>query len=299
MQELRIEVNKPCNLACIHCYTVKRGPVPMPVAAFAPVIADAARHGATALSLTGGEPLLEPERVTALARLGREHAMSVRLNTNAFLVDTAMIRRLAEAGVSELQISLCGASIEQFDAFARRTGAFLAVLDAAMAARDLGMDFAIRYTLMPETTSELLSTADLAHQLYAKAFKVRALVPAAAVTSPHWEAHTEAMREALLTLLRRDDGLLSDADRSAYARHLLACKCGSGALFISSTGDVFPCPFLREDTQQRLGSLETEALDDIITGSVRLKDFIGRPASPAHANDAGALCKATVLSLRG
>ncbi len=309
MQELRIEVNKPCNLACIHCYTVKRGPEPLPVDAFAPVIADAARQGASALSLTGGEPLLEPERVEALARLGRAHGMEVRLNTNGFLLDEARMDSLAEAGVTELQISLCGASVEHFDAFARRSGAFLAVIDAAMAARKRGLDFAIRYTLMPETADELIRTADLAHQLHARAFKVRALVPASKVTSPQWDKHVDAMRSALVTLMetapqRRcqlsvsEDGLLSDAERSRHGAHLLSCKCGRGALFISSTGEVFPCPFLREESGYALGSVRDAALPDIISGSARLKAFIGDPVEPGHANDAGHLCKATVVSLR-
>jgi radical SAM protein with 4Fe4S-binding SPASM domain len=103
------EITDACNLRCIHCEAdggVRSADVLTTEEALA-LCEDLAGAGCSTVNLTGGEPLLRrdwPEIARRLADLG----MEVLVITNGTLVDEAMIRRLIDAGVTGVSVSLDG-----------------------------------------------------------------------------------------------------------------------------------------------------------------------------------------------
>jgi uncharacterized protein len=128
-----IAVNRACNFACPYCCQadVMDGSVMTPVVADASAAWLAARAiaiGAQRLHVTfvGGEPLLHPERIVALARRlralldqggdrragvpgdGRGIALTIGLITNGLFLDEDMVRRLEPHGLTIAQVTLDG-----------------------------------------------------------------------------------------------------------------------------------------------------------------------------------------------
>lgn len=94
-----------CNLACTYCneYDKTSAPVPLPE-----MLARIDRLGALATSIvtiSGGEPMMHPELDAIIARI-RERGMIAGLITNGFYLGPERIRRLNEAGLEYLQISI-------------------------------------------------------------------------------------------------------------------------------------------------------------------------------------------------
>jgi len=104
------DVTDACNLRCIHCEADAGRAAPDELSL--DEIARAARELATAgckdVFLTGGEPLVRPDW-DEIARLVAKLGMKVTVVTNGVLADAEVIRRMIDAGVSGLSVSLDGA----------------------------------------------------------------------------------------------------------------------------------------------------------------------------------------------
>jgi radical SAM protein with 4Fe4S-binding SPASM domain len=305
-EELRIEVNKPCNFACVHCYTDKHGPPGLPVEDFLQVIKEVASRGATDLSLTGGEPLLAGRRSLELIEAGAASGLRVRLNTNGFLLDEGLARQLKEAGLTEVQISLNSAEASDFDSFVQKQGAFEGVQRAVRASVDAGLFVSMRFTLMLLNCTQLVSTFRLAEAWGCHKFKVRALVQVNGIRESGWSLEQHTLQKALNELVSvadgstvevsiADDGLgITPAAESNCRKNF--CKCGDKALFVAADGQISPCPFLREETEYKLGNLKEDDLMHVYDTSMKLKEFIGNRVSELGGNDCEDKCKASVLA---
>ncbi|MEK7389012.1 MAG: radical SAM protein [Elusimicrobiota bacterium] len=102
-----------CTRDCFFCFnqkprkdeTVVHG-IPVDVPSEAPEIV--ARYGLRSVGLSGGEPLLRPQRVLALleALKGMPHPPRVDLYTNGDLADDDVLRRLKDAGLDAIRFDL-------------------------------------------------------------------------------------------------------------------------------------------------------------------------------------------------
>jgi MoaA/NifB/PqqE/SkfB family radical SAM enzyme len=94
-----------CNLACAYCneYDDVSRPVPLPT--MLARVDRLAALGTTAVTVSGGEPLLHPELDLIVARI-RERDMFATLITNGYLLSPDLVARLNRAGLDHLQISI-------------------------------------------------------------------------------------------------------------------------------------------------------------------------------------------------
>lgn len=127
-----------CNNNCFMCHTLdvarewkQKGFREMDGGHINRLIDGAADLGVSALSLTGGEPLLHPDIIDIVAH-ARNRGLIVHLNTNGMLVDEAMAERLVNAGLDSVNLSLDGAVAETHDRLRRTRGGF-ARIEAAIA----------------------------------------------------------------------------------------------------------------------------------------------------------------------
>lgn len=94
-----------CNLSCAYCneYDDYSAPIPTPV--MFRRVDKLAELGTTAITLSGGEPLLHPDLEKIIARI-RQHGILTGLITNGYLLTPDRIRKLNAAGLEYLQISI-------------------------------------------------------------------------------------------------------------------------------------------------------------------------------------------------
>jgi MoaA/NifB/PqqE/SkfB family radical SAM enzyme len=94
-----------CNLACAYCNEYDETSPPVPAPEMLQRIDLLAALGLSALTFSGGEPLLHPDLDQLIQRV-RERGMLAGLLTNGFLLNEDRIERLNEAGLDYLQISI-------------------------------------------------------------------------------------------------------------------------------------------------------------------------------------------------
>jgi MoaA/NifB/PqqE/SkfB family radical SAM enzyme len=94
-----------CNLTCSYCNEYDRDSKPVPTEVMLRRIDRLGELGTTIITISGGEPLLHPELEQIVAR-ARKHGMIAGLITNGYLVVPERVKRLNQAGLDHLQISI-------------------------------------------------------------------------------------------------------------------------------------------------------------------------------------------------
>lgn len=94
-----------CNLSCAYCNEYDKTSEPVPTEEMLRRIDQLAALGAMAITFSGGEPLLHPE-LEAIVRRIRHHDIIATLITNGYLLTAERVKRLNQAGLDYLQISV-------------------------------------------------------------------------------------------------------------------------------------------------------------------------------------------------
>ncbi len=173
------EVTKGCNLRCIHCRasaTELMSPSDLPTGRALDIITQIAAYASPILVLSGGEPLYRRD-VFQLARFATDKGLRVALATNGTMVTKQLARRIVDAGVRRVSISLDGADSLTHDTFRGIPGAFDAAVYGLRNLKQLGMSVQINMTIARHNARQLPDVLDLARGLGADALHTFLLVP--------------------------------------------------------------------------------------------------------------------------
>jgi MoaA/NifB/PqqE/SkfB family radical SAM enzyme len=94
-----------CNLACTYCNEYDKTSDPVPLPTMLRRIDRLAELRSGIVTISGGEPMMHPELDEILRRI-RHHGMLAGLITNGFYLGPERIRKLNDAGLEYLQISI-------------------------------------------------------------------------------------------------------------------------------------------------------------------------------------------------
>ncbi|OPY91135.1 MAG: pyrroloquinoline quinone biosynthesis protein PqqE [Syntrophus sp. PtaU1.Bin208] len=194
------------------------------------------------------------------------------LATNGTLVTERVARRMGEAGIQRVSISLDGPDAASHDAFRQMPGAFAGSLAGIAALKKAGMEFQINTTITSSNRRQLSALMDLAVDLGAAAHHIFLLVPTGrgrdlagqAISAQDYEDTLQAFYSASLTspiLLKatcaphyyrilRQNGAAGKPSEPPVAGHgglhavTRGCLGGISFCFISHTGSVQPCGYL-------------------------------------------------------
>ncbi len=173
------EVTKGCNLRCIHCRataTELASPSDLPTEKALDIIRQIAAYGNPILVLSGGEPLYRTD-IFQLARYGTDLGLRVALATNGTLVTKEIARKIVDAGVKRVSISLDGANAEIHDSFRGIPGAFDAAIYGFRNLKELGMSVQINMTIARHNAKQLPDVLKMVRNLGADALHTFLLVP--------------------------------------------------------------------------------------------------------------------------
>jgi len=265
------ELTNACNLSCIHCRaSAIKDPAPDELStAQAKHFVDELVEYKPIVILTGGEPLLRAD-VYEIARYATGRGLRVVLATNGTLLTTEIARKLKEAGIQRVSISIDGANKETHDAFRGEPGAFEAALHGIDILKKDGISFQINTTITKRNLSEIPRIYDLAISLEASALHIFLLVPTGrgedivedeippaeyervlnwfydksknkkiqlkATCAPHY---FRIMRQRA-----KAEGIRITKETHGFEAMTKGCLGGSAFCFVSSKGDVYPCGYL-------------------------------------------------------
>ena len=146
-----------CPLKCSHCY-VDAGEreaegVLSTEEAFR-VIDQICETGKPVVVLSGGEPLLR-EDIFAIARYGTERGLRMVMGTSGYLLDQPMAKRLHDAGIKAVAISIDSADPSVHDSFRGMYGVWERAVKAIRFCQSEGMSIQINMSVMRPAIGEV------------------------------------------------------------------------------------------------------------------------------------------------
>jgi MoaA/NifB/PqqE/SkfB family radical SAM enzyme len=181
-----VKITDRCNARCFHCVNEdsprKRSAIDAPF--FVRRLEEWAETRDRSIAaikeirMTGGEPLLCPEAVLAIATCATRLGIKSGINTNGIPLDSSMLTRLASAGLRTVKISFdatdeptyrkmrdCDSSLEELNRNIRNTA-------------EKGFDVILRFTLCSYNRDQLPNCYRAACEVGAAKFQVKPLIKA-------------------------------------------------------------------------------------------------------------------------
>ncbi|MEW6427658.1 MAG: radical SAM protein [Thermodesulfobacteriota bacterium] len=174
------EITRRCNLRCVHCRSSSeleaKGHPDFTLEQGKGLIDDISSYAKPVMVLSGGEPLLRADAFD-LAAYGTEKGLRMCMATNGILVTGEICRKMKEAGIRMVSLSLDGSRAEVHDDFRSQPGAFEGTMNAARLFREHGISFLINSSFTKRNQEEIPRVYELAKQIGATAWYMFMIVP--------------------------------------------------------------------------------------------------------------------------
>ena len=320
------ETTAACNLACRHCRRgearLSAAPGELSTAEARALIGEVASWARPLLVLSGGEPLTRPD-IVELAAFASARGLPVALATNGTMVEPGVAAALKKAGVRRASVSLDGAGAETHDRVRGVEGAFEAALRGLRTLKAAGLGTQVNMTVCRGNRADIPGVFRLAAHEGADAVHLFVLVPVgcglelardealgrgeghelfswfhARAGSYGLEARlTCAPQYARFAAERGPAGPPSTTGGSAAGS---GCLCGRSVVFVSHTGEIFPCGYLPVSA----GSVRLAGLVEIwdkstVLRSLRDPSRLGAPCKACAYREICGGCRARAYAGSG
>jgi len=248
-----------CPLKCAHCY-VDAGEreaegVLSTEEAFG-VIDQICETGKPVVVLSGGEPLLR-EDIFAIARYGTEQGLRMVMGTSGYLLDQVTAKKLHEAGIRAVAISIDSSDPSVHDAFRGIDGAWERAVQAIRFCHDEKMGVQINMSVMRSAIRDVEEVIEMGTALGVRDYHLFFPIPtgrARQIEPRSPEEYENLIRQILIRYKDSDLNIrptcapqfrrIADAmgiKNPAWGR---GCLAGITYCRIFANGDVTPCPYL-------------------------------------------------------
>jgi AdoMet-dependent heme synthase len=284
------EVTLLCNARCVHCYSESgpgvHHPGQLSTEEGLRMIDDLADAGLLVLAFSGGEPLIRRDIFQLIGR-AVERGLVVNIATNGAVVRDRMARRIKQAGVSSVTVSLDGAAAKTHDGMRQFPGLFERTVRAVETLAAHGLRVVVSFTPTRLNYQEGPAVVALAHQLGAQAVNMSEYVPAGRGTIDLAlpPAALQGLLDEWITMRREYAGRMRIIWHDCRAAMLVPPEerdlyngCGAGKLTarIRVDGTLTPCVFLPNP----VGNLRTTPFREIWSRSpllhkIRDRELVG------------------------
>jgi radical SAM protein with 4Fe4S-binding SPASM domain len=298
--DIRIQITSRCNHHCSHCFASSKNATTNEELAdvdFLNMMNQIAHEELSAISITGGEPLVRSELVFKMLGQLRNHPATKTLNTNGWFLTMPYAMRLKEAGLNIVQVSLDSIIEEKHDSFRELKGSHRRATEAIKSSVEMGLETHVRTTITSFNYNEMSAILEMALKMGAHRLIVKPLVPSGRGSlyynplSP--EQHRRAVAD-LLNQIRINPNLTQNHVQfltpcfpflvdQEYVKYSEQCECGDNLAFIACNGDVQPCGYahlvlgnLLETSLERIWSTSPDLLkwrDNRLTGKCLVCEF--------------------------
>jgi radical SAM protein with 4Fe4S-binding SPASM domain len=290
-------ITTKCNLRCKHCYSnsvEQAAPDELPTQDAFRLMDDLSKWGIGLLVIDGGEPLCR-EDLLDVVRYASSKGIRTTIGSNGTLIDEATAKKLLEAGVKSVAISVDGADAQTHDSFRGISGSFEQALKGAEACCNAGLPFQFNMVVRKQTLSQVEDMLRLAVECGANAAEFFDLVAAGRAKQEckddvlsndergqimEWLAQAQEdcpivirvpscpMYPILLQQkqIRPKHFAAEMLQRIPYYRRGCAAGMPMGYVMVLSNGEVNPCMLL----QAKLGNIREQSIISIWENSTVL-----------------------------
>jgi radical SAM protein with 4Fe4S-binding SPASM domain len=269
-----LEATRQCNLSCPHCYSAATNrPVnELTTAEYLQIIDQLADLGSEWAGWTGGEPLLRTDLEELVGHASKRGFSRQGITTNGILLNETRAKALKDAGMTSVQISIDGSTAEKNREMRRATlEDFETVLQAIRICHSVGLQVDLAMLLGRATLEDAEPFLELANREKVTHVRFCGFVPSG--RGKRSDVVERLMFNGKLGELKK---FVSEAVyfNKPYAMFDPAfgptapdyefheCIAGIEMLYISCTGDVYPCTSLL-DKRFLVGNLREKSLAEI------------------------------------
>jgi radical SAM protein with 4Fe4S-binding SPASM domain len=271
---VQLDLTYRCNERCVHCYLVHDDRGEMATGEIVSLLDQLAEAGTFFLVLSGGEIFLREDLFAIIAH-ARGLKFSVKLKTNAVMMDEAAAARVASLGVESVQVSVYSHRADVHDAITRLPGSFGRTMEGARLLKASGVRVGFTNVLMTHNATDYTGVQALARELGADYHVDPTITPMMdgdravlglniGPTALAAVLHDPAVAERNGEFCEPPDGAQEERD----ALETLPCSAGHTLCYISPFGDVFPCVQFPLSS----GNVRTARFLDIWRNSPQLRD---------------------------
>jgi len=173
-------ITTKCNLKCKHCYSEsidQAAPDELTIEEAFRLMDDLAKWGIHLLVIDGGEPLCREDTLD-IVKYSSSKGIRTTIGSNGTLIDEVMAKKMLDAGVKAVAISVDGANAQTHDSFRGESGTFEQTLKGVVACRVAGLPFQFNTIIRKETLSQLEDLLHMAVDYGANAIELFDLVGA-------------------------------------------------------------------------------------------------------------------------
>lgn len=274
---VQIELTTECSNHCPHCYNYQRQDddpdVTMSIDELRTVFEALKKHKVFSVTITGGEPLLQPDLVVESVRLCKDAGIACSINTNLTTLSMATLLKMTEAGPFTVLASLASHEEPTHDAMMGRRGAFKKTTSGILLLKEHGVRFSANMVVAQLNACQVYETGVFAHELGARSFSAtKASPPVGCGDYSSVQPTHDQIRASLDSLLKiqNDTGMPVNVlecypqcffeDTSKYtkfAQH--KCSAGITTGTVGPDGKVRPC----SHSNRTYGSIFVEDLTSI------------------------------------
>lgn len=271
------EITKACDLVCLHCRACAQpaaDPHELSTAESLAMIDQLAEFPEPPLLvITGGDPLKRPDVFELIAHAVGQGLQTAITPSPTPLVTSDAIRRLKDAGIARMAVSIDGADSATHDALRGVPGSFAQTQRIMADAEACGIPLQVNTTLTPASYDQLEQIAALLARHPVVLWSLFLIIPvgrataAMRLTGEQYEAAferlwalskqypfaiktTEGMHYRRFVLQRRqqereqDAGGARQSARGGWSHGFPGVNDGRGVLFLSHAGLIHPSGFL-------------------------------------------------------
>ena len=277
-------VTRECNMKCSHCYinaTEKKLCNELTTKEAKNLMDQIYQVSAPLLILSGGEPLLRPD-IFELINYGSKKGLKMGLGSNGSLIDESVARKLKEAGIATVSISLDSNIPAQHDEFRGVAGAWEKAVEACKALRKNNVLVQVNTTLTQQNYNQIDDVMSLAENIGVENFHLFFLVPTGRGTKIT-DISPEKYEEMITKTFAKTANHRLNVRPSCAPQFMRIAKgmgldmrqwirgCIAGLYYcrIYPNGDVTPCPYL----PIKLGNIREKSFKEIWLNSKVFKDL--------------------------
>jgi radical SAM protein with 4Fe4S-binding SPASM domain len=288
------EVTRACELACRHCRAEaapNRHPGELTTAEGMKLLDDLAGFGDPLphLVFTGGDPLKRPdlwELISAATARGFKSAITP---SGTYALNPDIVKRFVDVGIWMMAVSLDGSNPGRHDGIRMVPGSFEQTVKAAQWAREAGLPFQVNTLVCEQTADDLPAIYDLITGLGAARWSLFFLIqvgrgkgllevtPERSEEIMRWLTRKTAEQRVEIktteaphyrrVAVQSAMGQVRGVDHAV--KRGFGIRDGSGILFVSHLGDVYPAGFL----PVKAGNVRERSIVDIYRNSEVFKEL--------------------------
>jgi radical SAM protein with 4Fe4S-binding SPASM domain len=255
LDTLWIETTSKCNLRCVHCYAEanQHDEWELGKEKIFEIIDEASELGFKKLQLTGGEPILRPDIGELVEYAASKDFGTIEVFTNGTLLTERLVKLFLDLGI-HVAMSIYSHRRETHDGITQVLGSLSRSLNSLKLLLAYGVPLRCAIVAMKQNEMELQETSYFLSKLGVYNRPPDVIRPVGRGINP------EYFPEKYGLLSMREEPLFP-VNKENFRKYMRWNSCWMGKAAITSTGDVLPCVFARD---QKAGNIHEKSLEEII-----------------------------------